>query len=48
MYLAKMQDRILDSTNFENYIQISDTALINLISVEATIEDFLSVIKKAF
>jgi hypothetical protein len=48
MYLAKMQDRVLDTTNFENYIQISDTALINLVAVEATVEDFLSVIKKAF
>lgn len=47
IYLAKMRDRMVDATNFESHMIISNTVLLRLLAIEATMEDFFSIIRKA-
>ena len=47
-YLSKMQDRMMNSSNYEKFVMISNQNLVKIISVEATLEDFIAIVKKAF
>jgi hypothetical protein len=46
-YNAKMQDRVVNTSNFMNCISIENEKVIHLISLEATVEDLISLTKKA-
>jgi hypothetical protein len=47
-YIVKARDKQIHKDNIDSFLFISDDKLIRLISVEATVEDYLSIIKKAF
>jgi len=47
-YLSKIQDRIVNSSNYDNFIFVSHMDVVKIISIEATIEDIIVIVKKAF
>jgi len=47
-YLSENSSKEINSKNFENFIQIANQKILRVVAVEATIDDFMIVVKKAF
>jgi len=47
-YLTENSNKELNSKNFENFLQIANQKILRIVSIEATIDEFLAVVKKAF
>jgi len=45
-YLEQNKNKVMDLNNLEEYINISNSHVVNLISLECTIEDFISIYKR--